>query len=466
MFIGRDKEMTLLEELYVSTKFEFLVLYGRRRVGKTSLLVEFIKKHKAIFFSAQEKNNALNLQDFSKCVQFYFEGMSFTPFSDWEQAFKYIGSKCGDEKLVLIIDEFPFVASEYPAIKSILQHTIDHSWRDKNITLILCGSSISFMENEIMGYKSPLYGRSTMQLELKAFDYLESSKFFPYYSLTDRLLSYGILGGIPCYLASFDPSKSLKWNIAHNILRTGAFLQNEPQMLLKMELREPNIYNSIFEAIAFGASRLNDIATKIHEESYKCSKYVDTLRNLKLIEKKTPCGEKESSKKSIYVIKDNFYSFWYHFLFPNKTYYELLGEDESSKKIMEGMSDYMGNIFEQICTEYMVRLARKGQLPFVPKSIGRWWGNNPKKRMQDDIDILCLNGNGSEAIFCECKFRNEAFDIKQYEDLFAAAEIFTELEKRYYYIFSKGGFTDAVIKRSEEDGVELVDVENLFCIDD
>ena len=194
MFIGRDKEMTLLEELYVSKKFEFLVLYGRRRVGKTSLLVEFIKKHKAIFFSAQEKNNALNLQDFSKCVQFYFEGMSFTPFSDWEQAFKYIGSKCGDEKLVLIIDEFPFVASEYPAIKSILQHTIDHSWRDKNITLILCGSSISFMENEIMGYKSPLYGRSTMQLELKAFDYLESSKFFPYYSLTDRLLSYGILG--------------------------------------------------------------------------------------------------------------------------------------------------------------------------------------------------------------------------------------------------------------------------------
>ena len=463
MFIGREKELAILEELYMSSSFEFLVLYGRRRVGKTSLLVEFMKKHKVIFFSAQEKNNALNLQDFSKCVQTYFDGMSFTSFADWEQAFNYVSQKAQNEKTVLIIDEFPFIASEYPAIKSILQHTIDHVWSKKNIMLVLCGSSISFMENEIMGYKSPLYGRSTMQLELKAFDYLESSLFFPDYSLEDKLLTYGILGGIPCYLASFDNNRPLKWNIARNILRTGAFLQNEPQLLLKMELREPNVYNSIFEAIASGASRLNDISMKIHEESYKCSKYIDTLRNLKLIEKLTPCGESESSKKSLYAIKDNFYSFWYHFVFANKTYYELLGEEASAEQIMQGMSDYMGKIFEQICMQYMLRQARAGLLPFVPKDIGRWWGNNPKKRSQDDMDILCLNYDGTAAIFCECKFRNEPFDMKQYNDLFAAADIFKKPKERYYYIFSKGGFNASVQEQAAKDGVKLVDLKELFA---
>lgn len=463
MFIGREKELAILEELYMSSSFEFLVLYGRRRVGKTSLLVEFMKKHKVIFFSAQEKNNALNLQDFSKCVQTYFDGMSFTSFADWEQAFNYVSQKAQNEKTVLIIDEFPFIASEYPAIKSILQHTIDHVWSKKNIMLVLCGSSISFMENEIMGYKSPLYGRSTMQLELKAFDYLESSLFFPDYSLEDKLLTYGILGGIPCYLASFDNNRPLKWNIARNILRTGAFLQNEPQLLLKMELREPNVYNSIFEAIASGASRLNDISMKIHEESYKCSKYIDTLRNLKLIEKLTPCGESESSKKSLYAIKDNFYNFWYHFVFANKTYYELLGEEASAEQIMQGMSDYMGKIFEQICMQYMLRQARAGLLPFVPKNIGRWWGNNPKKRSQDDMDILCLNYDGTAAIFCECKFRNEPFDMKQYNDLFAAADIFKKPKERYYYIFSKGGFNASVLEQAAKDGVKLVGLKELFA---
>lgn len=462
MFIGRKKELGMLDELYESSKFEFLVLYGRRRVGKTSLLVEFMKRHKAVFFSAQEKNNALNLQDFSRCVQEYFDGMSFAPFVDWEQAFNYVSQKSQNEKTVLIIDEFPFIASEYPTIKSILQHTIDHVWRKKNIMLVLCGSSISFMENEIMGYKSPLYGRSTMQLELKAFDYFESSLFFSDYSLEDKLLAYGILGGIPCYLASFDSTKPLSWNIARNILRTGAFLHDEPQLLLKMELREPNIYNSIFEAIASGASRLNDISTKIHEESYKCSKYIDTLRNLKLIEKITPCGERESSKKSLYEIKDNFYRFWYHFIFANKTYYELLGEELSAEQIMQGMPSYMGKMFEQICMQYMLRIARIGLLPFVPQKIGRWWGNNPKKRSQDDIDILCLNYDGTAAIFCECKFQNEIFDMKQYDDLFSAAEIFTQPVERYYYIFSKSGFSSSVQEQAAKNGVKLITLADLF----
>ena len=462
MFIGRKSELALLDEMYGRDGFQFLVMYGRRRVGKTSLLCEFAKKYKTIFFSAQEKNDVLNLEDFSKTVQKHFNENYFGTFSDWQTAFQYLGDKASEEKLVLIIDEFPFIAGENPSVKSILQHIIDHSWKEKNIFLILCGSSVSFMENEIMGYKSPLYGRSTGQLEVLPFDYYDSSLFFEKYSNVDKLLAYGILGGIPCYLNAFSDKVSIKKNIAGQIIRTGAFLKDEPQLLLKMELREPAVYNSIFEAVAGGASRLNDIALKTHEESQKCSKYLTTLRSIKLIERITPCGDSETSKKSLYKIADNYYLFWYRFIFSNISYYELLDAFEAADEIINELPGYMGGIFENICCQYMLRLAKKKRLPFVPHSIGRWWGANPKTKKQDDIDILALNKNGDSAIFCECKFKNSAFDMKEYDDLICASQVFTKPEKRYYYLFSKGGYTKAVRERAVKDGTVLVSVDDLF----
>ena len=462
MFIGRKTELALLYDMYSRNGFQFLVMYGRRRVGKTSLLCEFAKKYKTIFFSAQEKNDVLNLEDFSKTVQKHFNENYFGTFSDWQTAFQYLGDKASEEKLVLIIDEFPFIAGENPSVKSILQHIIDHSWKEKNIFLILCGSSVSFMENEIMGYKSPLYGRSTGQLEILPFDYYDSSLFFEKYSNADKLLAYGILGGIPCYLNAFSDKVSIKKNIAEQIIRTGAFLKDEPQLLLKMELREPAVYNSIFEAVAGGAGRLNDIALKTHEESQKCSKYLTTLRSIKLIERITPCGESETSKKSLYKIADNYYLFWYRFIFSNSSYYELLDAFEAADEIINELSGYMGEIFENICCQYMLRLAKKKGLPFVPHSIGRWWGANPKTKKQDDIDILALNKNGDSAIFCECKFKNSAFDMKEYDDLICASQVFTKPEKRYYYLFSKGGYTKAVRERAVKDGTVLVSVDDLF----
>ncbi len=464
MFIGREKELKILADLYDSSRFEFLVLYGRRRVGKTSLLKEFFHKRNTIFFSAQEKNDTLNLEDFSKTIQTFFEKNYFGTFTDWKKAFSYISSHVGDERITLIIDEFPFIASENPTIKSIIQHIIDHDWNEKKIFLILCGSSVSFMETEVMGYKSPLYGRRTAQLDLKPFDYLDSAEFFPNYNNIDKLLAYGILGGIPCYLQTFDDKKSIADNMAIQILRTGSFLKDEPQLLLKMELREPAIYNSIFEAIANGASRLNEIAGKINEESYKCSKYISTLRSIRLIDKITPCGENESSKRTLYRIADNYYAFWYKYIFANRSYYELMDEKIVAEDILLGISDYIGIIFEQICYEYMIRLAKANKLPFIPFQIGKWWGNNPKKRSQDDIDILALDRTGTSAIFCECKFRNELFNIAEYNDLLCASEIFTKPTNRYYYLFSKSGFTTAVKEVAKNNNVVLIDADMIFQI--
>lgn len=464
MFIGREKELSLLETLHSSNKFAYLVLYGRRRVGKTSLLKEFSKSHSVIFYSAQAKNDSLNLADFSKTLQMYFTGTTFGTFSDWKAAFTYITSQVSEKRITLIIDEFPFIAEVNPTIKSILQHTIDHQWKEKNLFLILCGSSVSFMETEVMGSKSPLYGRSTSNLELQSFDYLQSAAFFPNYSNEEKLLSYGILGGIPCYLQAFSDASPLAQNIAQNILSMGSFLKDETQNLLKMELREPAVYNSIFEAIATGSSRLNDIAQKIHEEQSKCSKYIGTLKTMKLIEKITPSGEKASSKKSIYMISDNFFMFWYHFIFSNRSYYELLGENESAQEIMEQLPLYMGGIFEKICTEYLVRLAKLKKLPFIPHTIGRWWGSDSRTKKENDIDILAWDKHHQNAIFCECKFRNKPFAMDEYNDFMRATEIHTKAEHRFYYLFSKSGFSESVTTRAQNEGVILVNLDDLFLV--
>ena len=460
--IGRGNELEMLNSLYESNKFEYLVLYGRRRVGKTTMLQEFAKDKNAIFFPAQEKNDVLNLQDFSKMVQLKLDGTFIASFDGWRAAFEYIDKKV-TERTLIIIDEFPFIAEENPTIKSILQHVIDHFWKNnKNIFLILCGSSVSFMESDIMGNKSPLHNRQTSSLEVLPFDYYESSLFYPKYSYEQKLIAYGILGGVPRYLEAFDDGLSIEENIAKNIIKKGAYLNEEPLNLLRAELRDPNVYNSILGAIANGRNKVLEISDYLHEERNKVSKYLLVLQTMRLVEKKVPCGEGEGSRKGIYKLTDNFFRFWFRYEFTNNVYYEMLGADAASKEIMEGISDYMGDAFEGICTEYFVKKAKKGRLPFVPFMIGKWWGNNLHIKAQDDVDILMIDKTGKKGIFVECKFTNSPMPHKEYEDLKNAMLAFPDIKEKYMYFISKSGYEASVIRHAEEDGALLLGLGELF----
>lgn len=460
--IGRETELERLEKLYKSDQFEFLVMYGRRRVGKTTILQEFASRHKVIFYSAQEKNDSLNLQDFSQAVQQALDGQFIAPFPSWKEAFSHITKKTQSGRTVLIIDEFPFMAGTNPSIKSILQHEIDHEWSKKKILLILCGSSVSFMINQIMGYESPLYGRTTSVMEILPFDYLDSGKFFPLYSNEEKLTAYGILGGIPRYLNAFSPKRSIQENLEKEILANGAFLNDEPMTVLWAELREPNIYNSILEAIARGYNRVTEIADCIHEDKGKCGKYLTTLLEIRIVEKRTPCGEPDNSRKAVYLLSDPFYRFWYHYIFANKSYYDLLGPVESAKEIMRELPEFMGTAFEEICRQFLIRQARKRSLPFVPAKIGKWWGNNPYIRAQDDVDILALNKNKTEGIFCECKFTNRPMPMEEYEDLLTAAKAFPDDMKKYFMFISRSGYTMPVVRRAKEERTVLLTIDDLF----
>ena len=278
-------------------------------------------------------------------VQLKLDGTFIASFEGWRAAFEYIDKKV-TERTLIIIDEFPFIAEENPTIKSILQHVIDHFWKNnKNIFLILCGSSVSFMESDIMGNKSPLHNRQTSSLEVLPFDYYESSQFYPKYSYEQKLIAYGILGGVPRYLEAFDDGLSIEENIAKNIIKKGAYLNEEPLNLLRAELRDPNIYNSILGAIANGRNKVLEISDYLHEERNKVSKYLLVLQTMRLVEKKVPCGEGEGSRKGIYKLTDNFFRFWFRYEFTNNVYYEMLGADAASKEIIEGISDYMYGVF-------------------------------------------------------------------------------------------------------------------------
>ena len=460
--IGRTEEIAWLESLYKSNKFEFLVMYGRRRVGKTTLLQEFSKDKEAVFYPAQAKNDALNLEDFSKMIQLKLDGTFISSFKSWKDAFEYIDKKT-IKRTAIIIDEFPFIAEENPTVKSILQHSIDHLWKkNKNIFLILCGSSVSFMESEVMGNKSPLHDRQTSNLEILPFDYLESSLFFPKYTNEQKILAYGILGGVPRYLETFDDNLSLEQNIADKIIRNGAYLHEEPSNLLKAELREPNIYNSILSAIANGKNKVQEIADFIHEGNSKVSKYLTVLQSIRLIEKNVPCGENANSRKGIYKISDNLFRFWFKYEFTNNAYYLMLGAKNAIKEIMASISEFMGDAFEEICKEYLVRLAKKGKLPFVPYKIGKWWGNNQEIRAQDDVDILMIDKTGKKAIFVECKYTSKKVPLEEYNDLKTAMKAFPNIKEKYIYFFSKSGYSDSVISSAKKDNAVLLNLDDLF----
>lgn len=460
MFIGRKDELDKFNRYYESSKFEMLIIYGRRRVGKTRLLTEFIKDKNAIYYVAEENNDFRNREKFAKIAMNHFEDDLNVKFEEWEDIFKYIAKNIGDEKLVLVIDEFPYIALSNLSFLSMLQNTIDHELLDKSILLILCGSSISFMENDVVSHKSPLYGRKTGQLKIESFDYYDVAKFFPEYKSEDKIKIYGVLGGIPHYLIKFDEKYTVEENIIKYILDASSFLYDEPNNLLHQELRNPAIYNAIIEAIAGGASRLNEIATKINEMPTKTSKYIKSLLELRILKRVVPIN-KEKSKKSIYLINDNLYKFIYRYVYSNRSMIEQnLGEMVYYKKIEPDLSRYLGKVFEDVCLEYMIRKNRKIELEFIVEKFGIWWGNNPIKMKQEEIDIVGLSEN--KCIYCECKYRNEKLGIKVYEKLVERSNLIPK-EKMYYYLFSKVGFTKELQQISMvKKNVKLITLDELF----
>ncbi|MEG0770637.1 MAG: ATP-binding protein [Clostridia bacterium] len=449
MFIGRKNELCTLDKLYNSLKFEFAVIYGRRRVGKTALISEFTKDKDTIFFTGVETNAKQNLDNFSRCIMEYKTGITTeTSFLSFQSALEYVFELAKTKRIVLVIDEYPYVARASKSLASTLQLLIDKNKDNSKLFLILCGSSMSYMEDHVLAYKAPLYGRRTAQFKINPFEFFEACNYFKNLSDEDKAVAYGIVGGTPQYLMQINDKLSIEENIKNTHLNPSSAIFDEPNNLLKQEVREPAIYNAVITAIATGCSKMNEISNKIDEETSVCATYIKNLITLGIVKKELPYGEK-SSRKTIYSIEDNMFRFWYRFVPQNTSIISRGATDLAYSRIAPEINAYMGGVFEEICKQYLWKLLISGKCPVNFSNLGRFWGTNPKTKIQEEIDIM---GTDKEfALFGECKWTNEKVDLSVLLKLEERSSIFS-YKKNYLYLFAKTGFTKGCIDRATEMG--------------
>lgn len=461
-FYCREDELRKLNKRYAGGQFECIVIYGRRRVGKTALINEFCKDKPTIFFSALNTTGKENLEALSRSIMSFErpDSESVPEFSSYDAALNELTSLSKEKRIVFVIDEYPYLAKAKPAISAMLQHIIDHRWAESRMFLILCGSSMSFMENQVLGKESPLYGRRTGQFKIEPLDYKETAVFHPDLSAEDYSLVYGITGGVPHYINKLDIRGSVDEALLDNFFDRSSYLYEEPGNLLKQELREPAIYNAIIKAIAEGASRMNEIKMKVGEENSLISKYLKTLIDLGIVRKETPVTEKPG-KKTIYLLADNFFRFWYRFVPVNMS---AIDSGRIVKiyphAVKQYLPDYMGLIFEKMCQDYL--LYYSDNLPIELNEIGQWWGADPGKRKQVQIDIVGTPVEGKEYIIGSCKYRNEKIGVDELERMRHYAVVFGKGNHYHYYIFSKGGFTEELLQAQERGEVRLIALEDLY----
>lgn len=467
MFIGRKKELKFLEDLYTSKKFEMLIMHGRRRVGKSFLLAHFATHHNqdTVFFTADKGSEKDNVKRF--CIELkrvLKTGDFLDSIETWKSVYSFIKSTEIPRRINIIIDEFTYLYNSNPAYDSELQNAIDRILKNKNIFLILCGSEVSVIEELFDNSTKPLYGRKTADLKLLPFTYKEAKAFFPKYSNEEVLTVYSILGGMPLYLSLFDDSLSIRENIIKNCLSTTGYLFNEIDTLLRMELKETFFYKSILLAINSGASTLNEIKTKIGEDSAKIAKYINVLENLGFIKAETPAGEKNKARNTLYSIEDNYFAFYFRFIYKHLNMLNGLISPTiyySKEFTTDNLNTYIGHRFEQICSQFLKEKAFNGELPFFAEEIGRWWGNNPIEKRQEEIDIVAINQEN--AIICECKYTEKPFDEKELSNLQASAPCIKR-KNNFFWIFSRKGVSSGVKKKiHNQSNYKVFTIKDLFA---
>lgn len=467
LFVNRNEELQFLQERRSSKKAEFIVIYGRRRVGKSELVKQLIKEKPGIYFLPTRTTTHHQLTRFLEKVS-SFVGEYPPAITSWEEGLQYVAKKLSQkEKAVLIIDEFPYLIEANKEIPSLFQLFWDEHLQKKNVLLILLGSSVGMMETEVLGSKSPLYGRRTAQIKLAPFKFKEARQFYPSLSLEKAIEFYSVAGSIPLYLLEFDERKTVLDNIATKILPKKELLHEEAFFLLKEELRDPATYQAILEAIA-QKTTATDIAKKAHMDLHNIDKYLKVLSRLDIISKETPATiVKPKSRKVYYYFKDNFLDFWYRFCFPNAS---LLEENPAlliKQVIKPQLPAFIGKKFELICREWLWESQRKGHVPFPFTILGREWGKipgTPPGENQYEIDICAIQPKTREILFGECKWQDNIDAQEALHQLQKkAANVLWNAGKRkeHYIIFAKSFKSRQPAEHALF--IDLTDMERLYA---
>ncbi|NVM21096.1 MAG: ATP-binding protein [Desulfobacterales bacterium] len=447
--IDRKRELKFLVEKFGEKSARLIVLWGRRRVGKTYLLKEFCSQYPAIYFLATKSSKKDQLFQLSEAIAEFFNDslLMIKPFSDWQEVFVYLKEK-RSERFTLIIDEFPYLISTDSAIPSIFQKGWDeHLAHNNKIVLILNGSSISMMENEVLGASSPLYGRRTAQWKLEPFNLMDMTGFFPKANLIRLIETYSVIGGIPYYAQFFDPALSIEENVKSKILKKGEVLYQEVDFLLREEFKEPRTYFPVLSAIASGSHKFGEIAGKTGMDKSNLTKYLAILDHLHITYREVPVTEKfpHKSKKGLYLIRDPFINFWFRFVRPNLRHLEMEKIDFVwREKIAPQFDHYVSRYCEKIMVDVVEKMT--GALPFDCERLGRYWDRNI------EVDIMAFDNEEKSALLGEIKWQKRPVGVKTFKALKEKGKKIKALSacRKYFLLISKGGFTQAVQEMADE----------------
>jgi hypothetical protein len=459
-FINRKEELSFLEEKWLENKPQLIVLWGKRRVGKTELVKQFIKNKPSIYFFSENTSNKDQLKKFSLSIgKFFNEPLLETRgFGEWEESFKYIKEK--GKKFVLAIDEFPYLIQSNPAISSLFQMAWDEYWSKSSIYLIILGSSISMMETEVLGYKAPLYGRRTGQWLVEPMPFDSVSSFRKDKPFEDRLMHYGVAGGIPAYWLQFDNDKKFDDNLTECVLKKGRVLYDEAEFILREELREPRYYFALLQAIALGKRKLSEIVNSTGINQPTANKYLSVLSDLRIVERELPVTEEMplKSRKGLYRITDEFFQFFFKFIFPKRSELELGSIDPVLEAIKKDLPIYLSFLYERIAMQI---ISKRTELFFPFRFIGRWWDNN------EEIDFIAINREIDSILFGEVKWSNKPVGVDIIENLKRKSKMVAwggknKNRKEYYCLFSKSGFTEKMTDMARKDKILLFEGEKLI----
>ncbi|WP_324735920.1 ATP-binding protein [Thermococcus sp. SY098] len=391
-FIDRKPELDFLRERYHSGRPELIILYGRRRIGKTYLLQKFLSEVDGVYLLAEESETIL--EDFSERLAEYFNDsfLRENPLQNWRAFFTYLAGK-SSERLVVVIDEVQYIAKAQKDFLSVLQKYWDMHLSKTRIMLILCGSLISFMEG-ILSAKSPIYGRRTGAWKVEEMNFFNIRKFHPL-STEEAIHVYSVFGGVPQYWADYNPELDFWDNLRALLLSKGAKYYDEPKYLLKQELRDVSRYFSILRAIALGYNRFGQIADKARVDLNSLGKYLNVLEEMGYVGEEKPIVGRG---RSIYKINDKLFNFWFRFIYPRKSEIEMGFDVVEDIKLR--FNEYIGFVFEEIAKQFLIELNKTGRLPFRFTRIGKWWHKG------EEIDLLALNEREKKALFIEVKWKN------------------------------------------------------------
>lgn len=448
-FGDRKPELKFLEEKYSEKSSQLIIIYGRRRIGKTELIKKFWGGKKGCYILCTRDSLLENLKEMRRKF-FELTGKEYLLKVEVDSFFELFRHMAGEIKgrAVIVVDEFPYLIELQKGVVSTFQKIWDELLKDKNVFLILCGSSVGMMETEVLGYRSPLYGRRTGEWKVGPLKFSDLKEFFGEFSAENLVKVWCICGGTPFYLVQMDPRASVEENIKTKILRKGEVLYSEPKVLLREEFREPKTYALILKYLSLGHNTHGELSSVTGLEKGNLSKYLSVLEETGLVKHVLPLGKR---KGGIYTIVDPFFNFWFRFVYPNSSDLEIGLVDEVYSRISTQLNSYFGQMFEQLVGE-LVR-AKEVSLPFSFTEVRRWWWGDK------EIDLVVLNDRTGEILLAECKWQDGVNAKKVLSELREKAEFVDWKKKRrkeYYAIFAKS-FREKV----KEKGTLLFDLSGL-----